>query len=210
MGESVSVVVSDRSGEGVNTTIPAGWVLVSEDPALQDLMLVRREPLLIAPNGSATVTCRAFCVEANDEGPDEGAVYLLGHLANEKLVALAEFIDAGNYADDAVLFAVWTVTGERPISAIPDNDPANEALRRKASEFTGQVIPWYTVSYDETQDDRHFSNDPSTVRGRFDFSMVNNGVLTIVATDENGQVLAELGHDRHLGPGNYSMNVPSP
>ena len=207
MGESVSLEVNDRSGQGVNSVRRAGWVLQSEDPSVQDLMLVRAEPILIAPGGSATVTCRAFCVEANDAGPSEGAVYHLGHLASAKLVELAEFINAGKYGDDAVLFSVWTVTGARPISSIPNDDPASEPLRRKVSELTGQAIPWYTVSYDDTRDADHYTNEASAENGRFDFSMANNGVLTIVATDAEGHMLTELGHDRHLGPGDYSMNI---
>lgn len=208
MGESVSVQVRDLSGQGLVTVLPAGWVLASEDASVQDLMLVRAEPLRIAPGGTATVTCRAFCVEANDAGPGTGARFTLGRMANAQLVSLAEFVNAGDYPNDAVLFAVWTVTGERPISSIRADDMrAVEPLRRKVSEITGQTIPWYTVSYDDTRDDGRFSNEATRVTGRFDFRMVNNGVLRIVATDANGNVLSELGRDRHLGPGNYSMDI---
>ncbi len=208
MGESIRVQVRDLSGAGATTVIPAGWVMQATDPGVQDLMLVRAEPLRIAPGGTATVLCRAFCVEADDRGPSEGALFSAGHQAEEKLTALAEFVEQGAYPDDAVLFAVWTVTGARPIGSIRADDmTAIGPLRRKVSELTGQPIPWYTVSYDDTRDDAHFSNVPTRISGRIDFALANHGVITIAAVDEQGRTLSLLGRDRHLGPGRYSMDV---
>lgn len=209
MGESVSVVVRDASGRGVRNAIPAGWVLQAGDAGVQDLMLVRIEPFDIAPGGSVTVSCRAFCVEANDAGPGEGAVFLAGRLAAPRLVELAEFINTGQYPDDAVLFAVWATTGDRPLSSVRSDDmQAIAPLRRKVAELTGQTIPWYSVSYeDEPREDGYFSAEPATINGAFDFSMANNGVVRIFVTDADGNVLREMGRERHLGPGSYSMEV---
>lgn len=208
MGESVRLQVRDLSGKGATTVIPAGWILQAVDERVQDLMLVRAEPLQIARGGTVTVLCRAFCVEADDRGPGEGAMFTVGHQADEKLTALAEFVGSGNYPDDAVLFSVWTVTGARPIGSIRADDMSAIApLRQRVSELTGQAIPWYAVSYDDTRDDEHFSNAPSRITGRIEFQLTNNSVITIAAVDANGNTLATLGRDRHLGPGTYSMDV---
>ena len=208
MGESVRVQVRDLSGAGLRTVIPAGWVLQAVDESLQDLMIVRAEPVRIEPGGTATILCRAFCIEADDRGPGEGSLFTAGHQANKELTALAEFVNSGNYPDDAVLFSVWTVTGARPIGSIRADDMAAiEPLRRMVSELTGQVIPWYTVSYDDTRNNEHFSNEPSRITGRIDFHLTNNSVITIAAMDAHGNTLATLGRDRHLGPGTYSMDV---
>ena len=208
MGESIQVELRDLSGAGLRTVLPAGWIFVSADTTLQDLMLVRAEPVALPPNGSLTVSCRAFCCEANMAGPGAGSIFLPGHQANEQLTALAEFVNANNFPDDAVLFAVWTVTGDRPISSIRADDMnAVDALRRKVSEITGQPLPWYTVSYDDTQDDVHFSNEAAHITGTIDFRLANNSTVTILAKDADGNTLTELGRDRALGPGRYSIEI---
>lgn len=208
MGESIRVEVRDLSGAGLRSVIPAGWIFVSEDTTLQDLMNVRTQPFVLAPNGSATMDLRAFCCEANMAAPATGAHFPEGRQANAQLTELAEFINAGSFPDDAVLFAVWAVTGERPIGSIRAEDMALvDALRRKVSEITGQPIPWYTVSYDEMQDDVHFSNEPSRITGTIDFRLTNNSTITILAKDAEGKTLTELGRDRALGPGRYSIEI---
>lgn len=208
MGESIRVEVRDLSGDGLRSVIPAGWTFVSEDTTVQDLMNVRSQPFVLAPNGSATMDLRAFCCEANMAGPGDGARFPSGRQAGAQLTELAEFINANGFPDDAVLFAVWAVAGDRPIASIRADDmQAIDALRRKVSELTGQPIPWYTVSYDDTRDDEHFSNEPSRITGTIDFRLANNATITILAKDAEGNTLTELGRDRALGPGRYSIEI---
>ncbi len=151
-GECLKVDVKNRTATSIRTSIPAGWVFVSQEEGVQDLIVMREEAIALIPNGRATVTCRAFCCEASNSGPGENEAYRKGHPAPEKLTTLARFVDSLDYDDDIVQSAIWVLSDGHDIGSVGALDSsANDTLRNKLSALSGQPAPRYSVRYGEDE-----------------------------------------------------------
>ena len=114
-GDCLKVQFTNTTDKSLSTTLPAGWLFVSDDTTLQDLIVVREEVLALDPGASRSVTCRAFCCEATMGSPSENSLYDSGHQSDAALTALAQFIATNRFPDSAVQDAVWAVSDGRPI-----------------------------------------------------------------------------------------------
>ena len=151
-GECLKVDVKNRTATSIRTSIPAGWVFVSQEEGVQDLIVVREEVIALVPNGRTTVTCRAFCCEASNSGPGENEVYRKGHPGPEKLATLARFVDSLGYDDGIVQSAIWVLSDGHDIGSLGALDSsANDTLRNKLSALSGQPAPRYSVRYAEDE-----------------------------------------------------------
>ena len=151
-GECLQVDVKNRTATALRTSIPPGWVFVSQVEGVQDLIVVREEMIALAPNGRSTVTCRAFCCEATNSGPGADEPYLKGHPAPEKLATLARFVDSLDYDDGIVQSAVWVLSDEHDIASLGAIDGTkDDTLRNRLSALSGQPAQRYTVRYAEAE-----------------------------------------------------------
>lgn len=188
-GECLKVDVKNRSATAIRTSIPAGWVFVSEVEGVQDLIVVREEAIALAPNGRTTVTCRAFCCEASNSGPGENEAYRKGHPAPEKLATLARFVDSLGYDDGIVQSAIWVLSDGHDIGSLGALDSsANDTLRNKLSALSGQPAPRYSVRYAE--DDRMVcSGRPAAISRVVSVARGVPDRLTIVVRSDAGRLI---------------------
>lgn len=188
-GECLKVDVKNRSASTLRTSIPAGWVFVSEVEGIQDLIVVREEAIALGPNGHITVTCRAFCCEASSAGPGEGEVYRKGHPSQEKLATLARFVDSLDYDDSIVQSAIWVLSNGHDIGSLGALDStANDTLRHKLSALSGQPAPRYSVRY--VEDERMAcSGRPATISRVVSIVRGVPDRLTIVVRSDAGRLI---------------------
>ncbi len=206
-GDCLSVDVRSTSSTPLRTSIPAGWVFVSEIPDVQDLIVVREEAIALAPHGQATVTCRAFCCEAENAGPDAGEAYRKGHPAAKKLLALAQMVDSSDYADNLVQSAVWVLSNGHDIASLGALDGTGEdTLRNKLSLLSGQPAPRYTVRYAPSEH-AACSGRPESISRVIEFITGGAQRLTVIVKNDAGRLM-EVMYDRELMvPGEYTMPV---
>lgn len=188
-GECLKVDVKNRSAKAIRTSIPAGWVFVSEVEDVQDLIVVREEAIALAPNGRTTVTCRAFCCEASNSGPGEDEVFRKGRLASEKLATFARFVDSLGYDDGIVQSAIWVLSDGHDIGSVGALDSsANDTLRNKLSALSGQPAPRYSVRYAE--DERMAcSGRPASISRVVSVARGVPDRLTIVVRSDAGRLI---------------------
>lgn len=204
-GECLSLTLTNRSDRPIRTSIPPGWLMQNTDPAAQDLMIVDRQPVELAGNSSRTVTCRAFCVESTDGSPEQGIGLRSVGLAQPTWVKLAEHLVKNQVAESDAQTAVWAVANGHDIAGI---DPNATGLRKFVAELTGRPIPWYAKTYaPTTEEGRVFSDATTAVHGEIDFYLNTNGVVTVLVHNAQGRLVHTIGKDRHLGPGQYGMEV---
>ncbi len=188
-GECLKVDVKNRAASRIRTSIPAGWVFVSQVEGVQDLIVVREEAIALAPNGQTTVTCRAFCCEASNSGPSENEAYRKGHPAPEKLATLARFVDSLGYDDGIVQSAIWVLSDGHDIGSLGALDSsANDTLRNKLSALSGQPAPRYSVRYAE--DERMAcSGRPASISRIVSVARGVPDRLTIVVRSDGGRLI---------------------
>ena len=207
--ECIVVELTNRTDKPISTAIPAGWLMQNSDPYAQDLMIVDRRAIELAPHEAQKVTCKAYCVESSDSSPEAGVVLRSMGFAKPTLVKLAEHLQQGKEDEDAIQAAVWAVADEHDIAAIGADDvEAHRPLRQFVADLTGRRLPWYAKTYaPPTEEGRVFSNAPTSVHGEIDFTLRTNGVVTVLVHNARGQLIHTIGKDRYLGPGEYGMEV---
>ena len=188
-GECLKVDVRSRSSSPIRTSIPPGWVFMSEVEGVQDLIVMREEVIVLAPNARTTVTCRAFCCEASKSGPSENEPYRKGHPAPEKLTTLARFVDSLQYDDGIVQSAIWVLSDGHDIASLGALDSsANDTLRNKVSALSGQPAPRYTMRYAE--DERMAcSGRPASISRIVSVARGVSDRLTIVVRSDAGRLI---------------------
>ena len=204
-GECLVVELTNLSDHPISTTIPAGWLMQNSDPEAQDLMIVDRQPVVLPAYGSKSVTCKAYCVESSDSSPEPGVGLRSMGLAQPTWVKLAEHLVKNPVDESTTQAAVWAVANEHDIAGI---DPGAISLRKFVAELTGRKVPWYAKNYaPPTEEGRVFSNSATSVHGEIDFALNTRGVVTVLVHNGRGTLMHTIGHDRHLGPGEYGMEV---
>lgn len=205
----VHLELVNHADRPIRTVVPPGWFLQNSDPEAQDLMIVDRRPVEVPPQASYGVACKAYCMESSDRSPAAGTMLHSMGFANAMNVRLAEYMVSQNVDDANVQAAVWAVANGHDIAAIGADDVRRSAdLRRFVAELTGRPLPWYAKNYAAPTDDgRVFSDQATTIHGSLDFAITSNGVVTVLVHNARGTLLRTIGKDRHLGPGNYTMDV---
>lgn len=206
-GESVVVDVHNRTARTLRTSIPAGWLFPSVNEGIQDLLVVRQEVIALAPNGRTSVKCRAFCCEAAQGGPGEREPYHKGRPAPAELIALAQFLDSGDYADDIVQHAVWVLSDRNDIASTGalDGGP-NDVLRHRLSAWSGQPAPRYSVRYAESAT-QACSQRPVHVSR---FVQIDNGTpqhLNVLVKRDDGTLITQLHRNTLVAAGQQEIPI---
>lgn len=208
-GDCVSLCFTNRTGSPVLVEVKPGSLLVSEDSSLQNLMIVRREQVLLAAHGKGTVDCRAFCVESSDSAPGIDDRFTAVGMAAAPLVRLAEHVSAEHYNDAAVQQAVWVLSnGQSVAEVVGDEGSSVLPLRKFVAELAGVEVPWYTTMHERPITARQaYSPNPVRVNGGFDFALNTHAMVTIAIRDAQQHTVRVMGNDRNLGPGRYTIEI---
>ncbi len=208
-GDCVSLSFTNRSGVPVLVEVKPGSLLVSEDSSLQNLMIVRRERVLLAAHGKGTVTCRAFCVESGDGAPGIDDRFTALGMATAPLVRLAEHVSAELYTDAAVQQAVWVLSnGQSVAEVVGDEGSSALPLRKFVAELAGVEVPWYTTMHERPNTTRQaYAPNPVRVNGEVDFALNTHALVTIAIRDGQQRTVRVMGNDRNLGPGRYTIEI---
>ena len=196
-GDCVRVTVQNRTERTLHTSIPVGWVFVSNTPEVQDLLVVREEVLALSGGASRTVLCRAFCCEAAGRGPREGEGYRAGHQSTPKLTSVAEAVAHGEYPDEEVQHAVWVLSDGHSIASMGALDStATDSLRLAVSRLSGQPVPLYSLRFAD-EPGRVCSGRPEAISRELIYDVPASTAFNAVVVDHRGRIIQVL-HDRTL------------
>lgn len=202
-GEAVRVLLRNTSSARVEGRIPAGWVFHSVDEAVQDLLVVRDEPFVLAPGASRTITCRAFCTQGPLRGPSAGERYRPGAPGAPKWVALAEHVAAAPYDDALVQAAVWVLSDGYAIAGMGALDStAADTLRMAVARLSGQAPPRYGMRFQHAPGSV-CTGRPAVIERAFSTVVGVPATLCAVVLDGNGRVVEVLEDRTAIGPGRY-------
>lgn len=208
------VEISATNQSSIDTTfwIEAGRRLESADSTIQDILIVKEVPLYVRAGETKKVPVYGFCCQATNGGPKQGEVFRPGKMADEKLTAIAQFLNQHNYDETVCQSAVWIVSNGHSLASITADTPEKRKEVKPLQTFLAKLMglsekhSWYSLSFtpDTT---RLFSGHADSLWGDYEFEMWTNGLVRIIINDEKNNVVRRLVIDKPYNPGKYSHEI---
>ena len=207
-GESVEVIIKNTSSSSFSSSIPVGWIFISEVPEVQDLLVVREEFFTLRAGDQTTVLCKAFCCESSGTGPGIDERYRKGRMASPDLVAVAKAASTSEeYADHSIQSAIWVISNGHNISSMGAMDSTStDTLRLHVSKISGQPAPLYTLTYAEGGEGV-CSGRPEWITRNISYNVPGGATITIVAITHDGRIRHVLYDHEELAPGTHEIGL---
>lgn len=170
--------------------IPAGLQLHSEDSTIQDLIIVDTRQLELASGAKRKVIINAMCIQPYNGSPYASSAYLLGGMANDTMVKLAQYLATKRYQDDLGQSAIWAMVNNEGLENVYGPDPTRlKDLLRYMSEITGKPLPWYNKEKAPPPPGQVYSQEPAIIHANFEFKLAMAGTARIAIYDAGGEVI---------------------
>ena len=128
--------------------IPAGWRFNSNAGKndYQDILVTHEEILTLRPKETKKFDIKGYCCEATKGGPQKGAPYTLGKMADSSLVLLARYLNTHKIDSNTEQYSVWAISdGKETANITSNNDSIAALLRTFVATVKGEPLPWYTL-----------------------------------------------------------------
>lgn len=201
-GYCVEVSIHNMRNDSIFLFIEAGRRLIAKDSVLQDILIAKNEKIALPPMGAKKTIVYGFCCQSSDLGPAIDAEYLIGYMAPQTWLILANFINDNAFSDRSVQHAIWVLSNGHPVSSIINEKEQDWQLRNKVCELIGIEVPWYNIFY-ETDSTRVFTNRIERVTGEIPFYVKNNSSISVRLINERGHLVRILQQPSIYGPGQY-------
>ena len=98
------------------------------------------------PKQTKLFDIKGYCCEATKGGPQKGAPYTLGKMADSSLVSLARYLNTHKIDSNTEQYSVWAISdGKETANITNQNDSIASLLRTFVSGIKGEPLPWYTL-----------------------------------------------------------------
>ncbi|MCD6020054.1 MAG: hypothetical protein K0S53_3175 [Bacteroidetes bacterium] len=147
-GLELDYSVSNLLKDSLSIFIPAGWRFNSDAGKndYQDILLVHEEFLVLRPKETKKFDIKGYCCEASKGGPQKGAPYTLGKMADSSLVTLARYLNCRQVDSNTEQYSVWAISdGKETANITSSNDSIASLLRTFVAGVKGEPLPWYTL-----------------------------------------------------------------
>jgi hypothetical protein len=209
-GLELDYMVTNLLKDSLMISIPPGWRFNSNAGKndYQDILVVREEMLVLKPGQVKTFDIKGYCCEASKSGPQKGAIYTLGKLADSNLVALARYLSRTPMDANTEQYSVWAISdGEETANISNANDSLASLLRTFVAGLKGEPLPWYTMikkaritPYGEVID------TPLKFKADITYSISKASYAYCYIVDSSGQKVSEI-FGRWLFPDNSDYSA---
>lgn len=199
-GECLSIRMVNLKNTKLNITIEAGRMFIPADSNVQNLIVVKRENIELAPNQIKSNKITAVCAQKEDAGPRQDLVFTAGNFGNNESKKFAEWLDTKAYYNNSnTQNAMWTFTDNMApeFSIYSEHDKEMLAYVATAKNLNYEkLLKKFTSTY----------NPPAKTRFTFtstlNFTVSTPQVLKVVLCDKNNAVVKQCiaGDTLALGP----------
>lgn len=147
-GLELDYSISNLIKDSLFIVIPAGWRFNSDAGKndYQDILLAHEEMLVLRPKETKKFDIKGYCCEATKGGPQKGAPYTLGKMADSSLVSLAQYLNCHKVDSNTEQYSVWAISdGKETANITSNNDSIAALLRTFVAKVKGEPLPWYTL-----------------------------------------------------------------
>lgn len=209
-GQCLSVRMVNLKNSKLNIIIEAGRLFVPSDSNVQNLIVVKRENIELAPNQVKTNKITAVCAQKNDAGPRQDLVFNTGNFGNTEAKKFAEWLDAkAYYSNSNTQNAMWTFTDniapEFSIYSEHDKEMLAYVAKAKNLNYENLLKKFTSVNTHET------STMPARQKFWFsstlNFTLSTPQVLKVVLCDKNNTVVKQCIAGDTLAVGTNSKRI---
>lgn len=125
-GNVLDLQLTNESGKTLEVDIPCGLIFVPEDDSIQQMMTIQPISLSLKAGESADIAPFVVCIQSSNATPVGGDRFMIGSIANGKLLQLAECfcreeIDADRDIPElmSIQFATWMVADDTDFTDLP-------------------------------------------------------------------------------------------
>jgi len=198
-GKCIDVKIKNISNMDTIFYFEAGRKLISEDLAIQDILIIHPLEFMLAAGQEKQFKGFGYCCQAHNGAPYENSIFKIGNLENKKLVSLASYLYRNNYKEDQIQDAVWVISDNNPISSIyvpgDNKEKARDmmALKKFVAKLAGinDKNLWYSLQF-KTDTARLFSGEPTWIEGKFDYRITHYALGTMIVFDNKNNIVKYL------------------
>ena len=172
-----------------------GRRIVSLDSTIQDILILKKVEITLAPLASIILKGYGFCCQSSNNALHYTSKFNIGFKAPKSWITFANFINTTNFPPDAIQNAVWVMSNNHPISSIHNEKPELVLeLKKIVAKIKEQELPWYSLTF-EKDTSTLFSNKPEGIFGKIDYYIKHNTVFSINIRDYEGNIINKLAHN---------------
>ena len=209
-GLELDYSVSNLLRDSLIILIPAGWRFNSNAGKndYQDILLVHDEILVLKPKETKKFDIKGFCCEATKGGPQKGAPYTLGKLADSSLVSLARYLNTHKVDENTQQYGVWAISdGKETANITSNNDSIAALLRTFVAQVKGEPLPWYTLlKRAKITNSGEVQDHPVRFKAEINYGVTQTCYSYCYIVDSKGQKVSQI-FGQWLQPENTDYNA---
>lgn len=195
-GLELDYSVSNLLKDSLFITIPAGWRFNSNAGKndYQDILMTHEELLVLKPNETRVFVIGGYCCEATKGGPQKGAPYTLGKLADSSLVSLARYLNTHKVDKNTQQYSVWAISdGKETANITSNNDSIASLLRTFVAQVKGEPLPWYTLlKRAKITNSGEVQDHPVRLKAAINYVVTQTCYSYCYIIDDKGQKVSEI------------------
>ncbi len=205
-GKVLALDIASKHKKELTLAISAGLTFAADDSTVQDLMITEDRQLVLAAGAKRKLIVNAMCIEPYNGGPRLGSAFLLGAMAGDTLVKLAQYIATKGYQDDLGQSAVWTIINNEGLENVYGSDPVKlKDMVQYMHTITGKPLPWYHKEKGPSSPTQVYNPEPAIVHANFDFSLPMAGSAKIAIYNEAGETVYTIKDNMMVKSGKSTM-----
>lgn len=209
-GLELNYSITNLIKDSLVITIPAGWRFNSDAGKndYQDILITHDEILVLRSKEVKTFDIKGFCCEATKGGPQKDAKYTLGKMADNGLVALAQYLKEHPVDKNTQQYSVWAISDNKPTANITSNNDSIAALVRSfVAIVKGEPQPWYTLlKKSEVSQTGAIYDFPIRFKANITYAVAKTCYSYCYIIDEKGNTVSEI-FGKWLQPENYDYKA---
>jgi hypothetical protein len=195
-GLELDYSVSNLLKDSLLIIIPAGWRFNSDAGKndYQDILLVHEEVLVLKPKETKKFDIKGYCCEATKGGPQKGAPYTLGKMADSSLVSLARYLNTHKVDENTEQYSVWAISdGKETANITSNNDSIAALLRTFVAVIKGEPLPWYTLlKHAKITSSGQVHDYPVRFKANINYGIAQTCYSYCYILDSKGQKVSEI------------------
>jgi hypothetical protein len=210
-GYCIRMNVMNLTKDSIVLEVEAGMRLNSANDQEQDIMIVKQEKIYMRSLQEKNFNLKGFCCQASNRSPQKNTGFKLDLPMDSNFKKLGTFLSAGEFADDAVQQAVWSLSENRTVASITTlKDSSLLPLRQFMADLKGEKLPWYTVvSASCIYGNGVINNFPVLLRGKVKLNCGRDEYVTTMMYDKKGlPVCAIVSQWRKNGENICQLDLP--